>query len=79
MPHATGFLRCHPAPLPGKCLRRIPQAAVMVINVPCAPMAYETQLLAYQLDRKPIVFFYQMNASDLGDIGKECSIFNVKT
>ena len=51
----------------------------MVINVPCAPMAYETQLLAYQLHRKPIVFFYQMNASDLGDIGKECSIFNVKT
>jgi hypothetical protein len=52
----------------------------MVIDVACGPMAYKTQLLAYLSCRKLIVVFCNgMKKSDLGDIDKECSIFNVKT
>jgi hypothetical protein len=64
--------------LPGECLQHIAQAAAMVINVACGPMAYKTQLLVYlSYTGKPIVFFAKK--SDLDDVDKECSIFNVKT
>jgi hypothetical protein len=64
----------------GECLQSIARAAAMVNNVACGPMAYKTQLLAYILRRKPIVVFCNgMKKSDLDDINKECSIFNVKT
>jgi hypothetical protein len=53
--------------------------AAMVINVSCGPMAYKTQLLAYLLHRKPFFVVDGMKKSDLDDINKECSIFNVKT
>jgi hypothetical protein len=63
-----------------KCLRRIAPAAAMVIDVACGPIAYKTQIFAYHLRRKPIVDFCDgMKKSDLDDIDKECSIFNVKT
>jgi hypothetical protein len=66
--------------LPGECLQHIAWAAAMVIDVACGPMAYKTQLVAYFLHRKPIVVFCGgMKQSDLDDINKECSIFNVKT
>jgi len=66
--------------LPGEWLRRIAWVAAMVINVACGLMAYKTQLLAYLLHRKSIVVFCNgMKKSDLDDIDKECSIFNVKT
>ncbi len=80
MQHAQGFPQCHWTLLLGECLQCFPWAAAMVIDVACGPMAYNTQLSAYLLCRKPIVVFcYGMKKSDLDDIGKECSIFNVKT
>ena len=52
----------------------------MVIDVACGPIAYKTQFFAYHLRRKTIVDFCDgMKKSDLDDIDKECSIFNVKT
>jgi hypothetical protein len=67
-------------PLPGKCLQRITRAAAMVMDVACGPMVYKTQILAYHSRRKPIVDFCNgTKKSDLDDIDKECSIFNVKT
>jgi hypothetical protein len=61
-------------------LQRIAQAAAMVINVACGPMAYKTQLLAYLIYRKPVVVFCNlMKKRDLDDINKECLIFNAKT
>jgi hypothetical protein len=58
----------------------IARAAAMVIDVACGPMAYNTQLLAYFLRRKPIVLFCDgMKKSDSDDINDECSIFNMKT
>jgi hypothetical protein len=49
-----------------------PWVAVMVINVACGPMAYKTQLLAYLLRRKPIMFFCdEMKKSDSDDIDKD--------
>ena len=52
----------------------------MVINVACGPMTYKTQILAHHLCKKPIVDFCDgTKKSDLDDIAKECSIFNVKT
>jgi hypothetical protein len=66
--------------LPGECLQCISQAAAMVIDVACGPMAYKTQLLAQLLRRNPIVIFCNgMKKSDLDDIDEECSIFNMKT
>jgi hypothetical protein len=53
--------------------------AAMVIDVACGPMAYKTQLLAYLLRRKQIIIICNgMKKSDLDDIDKECSLFNVK-
>ena len=55
----------------GKCLRRITQAAAMVIDVVRGPIAYKTQNLAYHLRRKPIVDFCDgRKKSDLDDINK---------
>ncbi len=52
----------------------------MVIDIACGPMAYKTQLLAYLLHRKPIVVFCNgMKKSDSDDIGKDYSIFILKT
>ena len=52
----------------------------MVMDVACGPMAYKTQILAYHSRRKPIVDFCDgTKKSDLDDIDKECSIFNVET
>jgi hypothetical protein len=66
--------------LPGKCLRCIAQAAAMLIDIACGPLAYKTQILAYHLRRKPIVdFCYGTKKSESDDIDEECSIFNVKT
>ena len=71
---------CHWTPLPGECLRLIPRAAAMVIDVACGPMAYKTQVLAYHLRIIPIVDFCDgTKKSDSDDIDKECPIFNVKT
>jgi hypothetical protein len=80
MQHAQGFPQFHWTLQPGECLGRIAWAAAMVINVACVPMAYKTQLLACLLHRKPIVVFCNgIKKSDLDDINKEYSIFNVKT
>ena len=49
MRRAQDFPWCHWTPLPGECLRLIPRAAAMVIDVACGPMAYKTQVLAYHL------------------------------
>jgi hypothetical protein len=57
MQHAQGFPQCHWTLLPGKCLQHIARAAAMVINVACGPIAYKTQLLAYLLCRKLLLFF----------------------
>jgi hypothetical protein len=46
MQHAQGFPQFHWTLLPGECLPHITQAAAIVINVACGPMAYKTQLLA---------------------------------
>jgi hypothetical protein len=54
---AQGFPQCHWTLLPGEYLGHITQAAAMVIDVACGPMAYKTQLLAYLLHRKPIDVF----------------------
>jgi hypothetical protein len=80
MQHAQGFHQCHWALLLGECLQRIARAAAMVIDVACGLMAKKTQLLAYLSHRKQsVVFCNRMKKSDLDDIDKECSIFNVKT
>jgi hypothetical protein len=80
MQHDQGLPRCNWTLLPDECLQRIAQAAAMVINVACGPIAYRTQLLAHLLRRNPIVVFCDgMKKCDSDDIGEECSIFNMKT